>query len=68
MFCISSTFPMSLLYWSSATFRSLLREARLAFLLSKLPWSSTMAFSSWLQFCRSVLTSVVRALCFSWLN
>lgn len=67
-FCISSTFPISLLYWSSATFRSLLREARLAFLFSRLLWSSTIAFSSWLQLCRSVPTSVVRALCFSLLT
>lgn len=68
VFCISSTLTISLLYWSSATFKSLLRETRLAFLLSRSPWSSIMAFSSWLQFCRSVPTSTLRVLCFCWLN
>lgn len=68
VFCISSTLTISLLYWSSATFKSLPREARLAFLLSRFPWSSIMAFSSWLQLCRSVPTSTLSAPRFSWLN
>ncbi|TNN70645.1 hypothetical protein EYF80_019082 [Liparis tanakae] len=56
---LKTTQLLSQLLDCKTTFRSLLREVRLAFLPSRLPWRSTMAFSSWWQFFRSVPTSAL---------
>lgn len=65
--CISSTLAVSLWYCSSATCRSLLDDARLAFLASSKFCRSVIARSRSQQDCFKVSTSELSESCRCWL-
>ena len=67
LLCISSTLAMSRWYCSSATCRSLLEDARLAFLASSMFCRSAIACSRSQQDCFKVSTSELSESCLCWL-
>lgn len=67
LFCMSSTLARSRWYCSSATCRSLLEDARLAFLASSMLCRSLIARSRSQHDCFKVSTSELSESCLCWL-